>query len=171
MKVPFVLSPYPKIGEPVLLVYRECDCGWWCATGEGAVAPVCPCCGRNAFPLGGVGRFTDASGEDIGRRNRGLAFAGFLTSEMNAVELIHKVWKFLRGPWPMTEAHETPRTEPYAVAGEITDIAKRSGLPVDRLWGSTPPWYPPSADADPGDEFGRWTPEGLDAIDAENFHG
>lgn len=34
----------PAVGEWVLLVYRECVCGFWCATSEGSRAPKCPEC-------------------------------------------------------------------------------------------------------------------------------
>lgn len=39
---------YPPIDEPygLALVYRECPCGAWCATGEGERAPLCGHCGH-----------------------------------------------------------------------------------------------------------------------------
>jgi hypothetical protein len=31
----------PQVGDHVVLVYRECSLGCWCATGEGAEHPMC----------------------------------------------------------------------------------------------------------------------------------
>ena len=38
------INPRPEVGEWSVLVYRECVCGFWCATGEGSRAPLCPDC-------------------------------------------------------------------------------------------------------------------------------
>lgn len=43
----------PVIGALELLVYRECQEGCWCATGEGALPPRCNLHGLPMFPGGG----------------------------------------------------------------------------------------------------------------------
>lgn len=88
-------APYPQLAAPTLLVYRECVCGWWCATGEGSSAPICPECGGFAVPGGGPrGRYgptPDTSVPHTGRRLYGLAFAAILGSE---VEIMKPVSRF-----------------------------------------------------------------------------
>ena len=46
--------PKPSKGQRRLLIYRECECGDWLATHEGAIAPRCGDCGGEFLPLGGV---------------------------------------------------------------------------------------------------------------------
>lgn len=153
----------PEIGEVTLLVYRECACGWWCATGEGAVAPICPSCGRSAMPLGGgKGQFVHGDGKS-GRYHRGLGFVAFFTNEMRAVSLIGKVKQFL-GISPATNPHLSVPMErgPYATESEITSQLDDREMPIEPLWESMPPWYPEPSDPDyPG---GRWTDSGADEI-------
>ena len=55
------------------MVYRECPCGDWVCTAEGAPAPICNGCG---------GYYVPAS---VDRAERGLAFVGYLIAERDAV--------------------------------------------------------------------------------------
>jgi hypothetical protein len=95
---------YPPFGVPILLVYRECPCGRWCATGEGAHHPVCENCGGYYVPGGGPHREPDTSegpGETPmygpidgdgreARRYRGLGFRGELGLEIPLAERISR---------------------------------------------------------------------------------
>lgn len=100
----------PQIGGLTLLVYRECPCGSWCATGEGARHPVCPDCGGRFVPGGGSSAegplFGSSSAE--AREIRGLAFVAFLTAEIPAARLLARVQRWL-GLWtdwgPTAELH------------------------------------------------------------------
>lgn len=82
-----------RLGELQLLVYRECPCGRWCATGEGALAPYCRHCRGYYVPAGMAevdGRPLFGVDEVENRRLRGLAFVAFLTSEVRAVGLLQR---------------------------------------------------------------------------------
>lgn len=125
------MPKFPDFDERTLLTYRECMCGWWCATGEGDVAPICPCCGRSVMPA------------SIGSTER-LGFSAVLVQEREAVA---------RGNGP-------GRDERHFDPAEIGEDLMERGLPVIRLWGGSPPWYPPPGDLDPGQKKSDWTAEG-----------
>lgn len=93
---------HATIGSLTLLVYRECPCGKWCATGEAAPAPMCEECGGYFVPGGGphneamFGKIEATGGSYAeSRQIRGLAFIAFLTSESGAVTAIAKVKRML----------------------------------------------------------------------------
>jgi hypothetical protein len=87
----------PRVGVPTFLVYRECPCGNWLCTGEGASAPACAACGGRFMPGGGPpGMYGDPRDDGIqSRRRRSLAFVGILTNEAGAVRLVHRIRGFL----------------------------------------------------------------------------
>jgi hypothetical protein len=89
----------PRVGAPTFLVYRECPCGNWLCTGEGASAPSCGACGGYFMPGGGPpGMYVTSDPDDNGiqsRRRRSLAFVGMLTNEAGAVSLVHRIRGFL----------------------------------------------------------------------------
>lgn len=92
------MSDAAKIGELTLLVYRECPCGRWCATPEGAHAPMCGACGGYYVPAGtaeekGLPMYGRTLSEQ--RRMRGLAFVGLLTLEMGAVTMLSRARHWL----------------------------------------------------------------------------
>lgn len=88
-----------RLGDLHLLVYRECPCGRWCATGEGAHAPKCVNCDGYFVPGGGPRR--DERGPMFGAdmdesmRLRRLSFVAFLTIEQGAVSMLARVRRFL----------------------------------------------------------------------------
>jgi hypothetical protein len=85
----------PRVGTPTFLVYRECPCGNWLCTGEGASAPMCGACEGHFVPGGGPpGMYGDGDPMQS-RRRRSLAFVGMLTSEAGAVSLVHRIYGFL----------------------------------------------------------------------------
>lgn len=73
------MSLRPRIGIEVLLVYRECPCGEWCATGEGSTAPICRLCGGEMCPV-----TTGETGDY--RRRYGLGFRAALANEIALAE-------------------------------------------------------------------------------------
>lgn len=81
----------PQKGVPTLFVYRECPCGDWVLTGEGAIAPICPACGGRYVPGGGP---TDAVLPLYGRSHaesreiRGLGVIGYLGQEIPLARLV-----------------------------------------------------------------------------------
>lgn len=72
------MNARPLIGVETLLVYRECFCGNWCATGEGATAPICSECGGRMLP----GTAPDAVDPREYRRVHGLGFRAKLANEI-----------------------------------------------------------------------------------------
>lgn len=76
----------PMIGVPTLLVYRECYCGEWCATGEGALAPVCSACGGRMLPAGSGGNEPGSVAAHEYRRVNGLGFRAALANEIALAE-------------------------------------------------------------------------------------
>lgn len=129
----------PRIGDLALLVYRECVCGEWCATGEGAGSPLCGRCGRRmvAFSV----RDRDA------RRERGLGFVAFLTQESGAVGVIAKVRGFLgirEAGWAHGGYLDADRHYP---ADEVRDWLVERNVPTEAQFDShsedapnRPPW-------------------------------
>jgi hypothetical protein len=126
----------PRLGEKILLVYRECLCGEWCATGEGAVAPLCPQCGRRMVPPGGP------PGDDRGeyRREHGLGFAGTLEREREAIKGIP-----MRGSWE--SGNPSPHYDPEALKRRLEGWS-----PTEPVWEpydfdnttGGPPWETPA---------------------------
>lgn len=125
---------YPGVGRLTVLVYRECPCGRWCATGEGVEAPVCSACGGWYLPGGGPqGQFgsTDGSDPSFGRRTRGLGFAAVLMGEQVAVALARRVREGLWGKEvPAFAAEESGRPARYyserEVAGRMVEMQEAS---------------------------------------------
>jgi hypothetical protein len=110
----------PSIGVETLLVYRECACGNWCATGEGAMAPLCGECGEQMWPAGtavdaeGVPQFGDVEDRTEQRRMRGLAFRAVLANEIALVggKPLEVAVRLAR------QAYLDYRTEPYLTPEE-----------------------------------------------------
>jgi hypothetical protein len=114
------MSLRPLIGAETLLVYRECACGNWCATGEGAFAPRCGTCGEEMYPAGtavnkdGIPQFGDVNDRTDQRRIRGLAFRAVLANECALVggKSLEVAVRLAR------EAYFVYRTEPYLTPEE-----------------------------------------------------
>ena len=80
----------PSLGQKRLLIYRECGCGAWLATPEGAIAPICSECDEMFQPLGGSSP-RPAEPQEIeewarNRREVGRAFYAPLLTEVKAAE-------------------------------------------------------------------------------------
>lgn len=69
----------PELGEPIVLVYRECPEGCWCATGEGDVAPLCATHEEPMLPLDSRGGRADS---------KRLGFVGELMPEAEVVRRV-----------------------------------------------------------------------------------
>lgn len=87
----------PRLGDLQLLVYRECPCGNWCATGENSTAPKCEACDGYFVPGGGPRDGEPMFGRDRGEamRMRRLGFIAFLTVETGAVRTLARLRKLL----------------------------------------------------------------------------
>jgi hypothetical protein len=82
---------YPRMGATQLLVYRECPHGCWCATGEGARAPLCAEHLAAMVPGGGPkGMFGAADGSDLHdvHVRRRLGFAAVFGYEQALVKAV-----------------------------------------------------------------------------------
>lgn len=136
------MNSRPRIGQPTLLVYRECPCGDWCATGEGAVAPQCTNCDGLYLPPGGTVESPTTHDDWVeSRRYRGLGFFASLCSEQGAVHLVSKALQDMGlmsrsdGRWHLTLATERFATyaEPrYYAEAEIQRLSDqiKSAPPV-----------------------------------------
>lgn len=145
----------PSVGQVALFVYRECACGSWCLTGEGAFPPLCGGCGRRMMPLGTAkmddGRPRFGSDFQEQRRIRGLGVVGLFTNEIAASGLLGKFRKML-GLFD-AETHQTfygYHREPYAAEREI-EMSLPPDCPKDRVWEGKPPWEQPHVLSDSDD--------------------
>lgn len=87
----------PDIGSVALLVYRECKCGAWCATGEGEVAPICACGGRylpGGGPPGMYGRTDGADHHEV-RQLRRLGFTALFGYETAMSRLVGRLSQWM----------------------------------------------------------------------------
>lgn len=118
----------PRLGALTVLVYRECECGNWCCTGENSRAPLCPACDGEMIPLGGaikngVPMFGDPEGDGHEQmRTRRLGFVGLLTNESAVRSQIGRIrkWLGISEAWMTFDATTPPGGHgPYAAEGEI----------------------------------------------------
>lgn len=119
----------PTIGGVVGLVYRECPCGDWCATGEGAHAPLCADCGGAYMPAGvgdpDVGPQFYETFEEC-RRERSLGFVALFTNEIQGFALVGKIHRLLGLTSARMNHDQGPPRGPYYTEHERQSASDRA---------------------------------------------